>query len=182
MHLRAFTDEEEDLLCSHITFKDLSQGYLFTNDDFRMEAMAFYCDLHPDDYKADHHFSCSDGFITDFKHRHRFSVRSFHDKRRPTVTEEEQQFWTSRLSALLQSSDLDRVVNADETNGLLYPKGLLTWAPTGSTSVQVNIPGNEKESLTVMATVTASGIKLPLQILAQGTTDRVHQSQVGPRG
>jgi hypothetical protein len=32
---------------------------------------------------------------------------------------------------------------------------------------------SDSEGLTVMATVTASGIKLPLQIHAQGKTDRV---------
>jgi hypothetical protein len=77
--------------------------------------------------------------------------------------------------------DHDRVVNADEANWLSSLKGLLTWASTESTSVQGRIPGDEKESLTVMATVPASGMKLPLQILAQAKIDQVHQSQVGPR-
>jgi hypothetical protein len=61
--------------------------------------------------------------------------------------------------------DPDGILNANETNWLLFPKGLLMWALTGATSVPIHINGDEKDSLSVMATVRASVVKLPLQIL-----------------
>jgi hypothetical protein len=45
-------------------------------------------------------------------------------------------------------------------------------AETGTKNVQTHIDGNEKDSFTVMATVTAARTKLPPVLIASGKTDR----------
>jgi hypothetical protein len=104
----------------------LSQGYLFTNDDFRVLTLRYYFEKHPD-YDPNCDFTCSNGFIADFRLRNRFSSRKHHYKRRPNITEEDIREWTARLSELLVSMDHDRIVNGDETNWMLFAQGLLTW-------------------------------------------------------
>jgi hypothetical protein len=46
-------------------------------------------------------------------------------------------------------------------------------------SVQTKITGNEKENITVVASVTAAGDKLPLQFIPTGKTIRVETPQIG---
>jgi hypothetical protein len=52
-------------------------------------------------------------------------------------------------------------------------------APLGAVSVQVQINGDEKDCVTVLASVTAAGDKLPLAFLAAGKSSRVDKSQIG---
>jgi hypothetical protein len=85
--------------------------------------------------------------------------------------------WRDRIANLLSSMDPYCILNADEINWLLFSKGLLSWALKSAASVPIHINGEENESLSVIATVTASGVKLPLQILAHGKT---HHSQIRP--
>jgi hypothetical protein len=162
-------------------------GYLFADRDFRAIALQAYAEkcmqvINPLDAGIND-FLCSDGFISDFKFRHDISSRAVHYKRRPTgVSEEQKQHWIDHITLLLQTAPLDRIINCDETAWLVWPKGLLTWNHKGATDVHVTIPGCDKDSLTVTAAVTASGIKLPLQILAKGLTNHVHETQIGDIG
>jgi hypothetical protein len=74
---------------------------------------------------------------------------------------------------------MDMLVNCDETAWRLFPSGLLTRAPVGKDGVTVRLDGNEKDSIAVLASVTAAGTKLPLYAIAKGKTRRVEQSQLG---
>jgi hypothetical protein len=127
-------------------------------------------------------FNCSDGFIHDFKARNHISSRRSHMHRRPSVSPADEQCWVRRLHNLIYSQPHDRILNVDETAWRVYPTGLRTWAEKGSQGVQINIAGNEKDSLTVLATVRADRTKLPLVILAAGKTARVEGSQLGDIG
>ena len=49
----------------------------------------------------------------------------------------------------------------------------------GSENVRINIHGDEKECITVLATITANGGRLPLYFLASGKTARAEESQLG---
>jgi hypothetical protein len=89
---------------------------------------------------------------------------------------------------LLRNSLPENVLNCDETCWRLYPNGILTWAETGSENVAIEIPGDEKASITAMATITADHQKLPLYLIAQGenkqdrdfTTGKGWDSRSGP--
>jgi hypothetical protein len=86
------------------------------------------------------------------------------------------------LSTLLLSHDNDMILNCDETSWRLYPNNILTWWDTGADDVSIHIQGDEKEALTVLATVSASGAKWPLYFLAKGKTTRVERMQIGDVG
>jgi hypothetical protein len=45
------------------------------------------------------------------------------------------------------------ILNCDETAWRLYPNNILTWWDTAADSVSIHIQGDEKEALTVLATI-----------------------------
>ena len=55
-------------------------------------------------------------------------------------------------------------------------------AIVGEDNVRTLIRGNEKDNITVLASITAEGEKLPLMFIAKGQTERVEDSQVGDIG
>jgi hypothetical protein len=72
----------------------------------------------------------------------------------------------------MQNVIRNRIINCEERSSLLNPNCILTWAQTKTT-------GNEKENITVVASVTAAGDKFPLQFMAGGETVRVEGTQIG---
>ena len=177
---RIFTKEEEEYLVTYI--KNLLQtGNIFTNEDFKEIALAYYYNKQCNDNKPIS-FSCSNGFINDFKKRHKFSSKKFHFKRRPDLTHEQEIEWIMHLKDLLNTVENQRIVNCDETAYNLYPKGLLTWAIRGEDNVKSFIDGNDKENITVLASITADGKKLPLMFIAKGITVRSENSQINDIG
>jgi hypothetical protein len=114
-------------------------------------------------------------FISRFKARNRFSSRRAHYKRRLQIDPARCAAWQQEIQLLLDTVDHSRIDNADETSWRLYPQRITTWAPTGSDGVSIAVTGQEKESLTVMATIRANGSKEPLSILAKGKTARVQK-------
>jgi hypothetical protein len=83
------------------------------------------------------------------------------------------------MADIVRHADPERVRNCDETSWKLYPNGIFTRAGTGSQNVVVNVTGNDKNSITVMTSVTLAKTKLPLYILAKGRTERCESSQLG---
>ena len=62
----------------------------------------------------------------------------------------------------------ERILNADETAWRILPNGATTWAQTGCDSVTLATRDSEKATVTVMATVSAAGTKLPLMMICKG--------------
>ena len=174
---RIFSDEEENELVTYVT-NVIEEGNIFTNEDFKEIAIEYYLSLHSNDEDMKP-FNCSNGFIADFKNRHKFTSKRFHYKRRPNITKEQEENWMNQITNLLTEVPLSRIVNCDETSYCLYPKGLLTWAIVGEDNVKTLIRGNEKDNITVIASITAEGRKLPLMFIAKGKTERVEESQIG---
>jgi hypothetical protein len=114
--------------------------------------------------------------------RSHFSLRRQHFKRRPHVTEEEIERSTLQVSQLLQNVDDDLILNCDEPTWRLYPNNILTWWETGQEDVSIHIDGDEKGTMTVLATIWASRKKWPLFFVAKGKTARVDHSQIGDAG
>jgi hypothetical protein len=114
--------------------------------------------------------------------RNRFSHRRQYFQRRPTAHADDAAAWTNWLAALLLSHDHDMILNCDETAWRLYPNNIRTWWDTAADDVFIHIQGEEKETLTVLATISASGVKWPLYFLAKGKTSHVERSQIGGVG
>jgi hypothetical protein len=184
-----FTDEQELLLCERIQTEFLDNQLLFTDHDFRNLAIAAYYNWNPIDAASEQltakDFHGSNGFIHNFKQRHSFSSRRSHYKRRPAQTSpatlEKTRRWILSIRSLVQyrQEELSYVVNCDETCWRLYPNGILTWAKKGADGVSLDIRGNEKASITALATITAENTKLPLFIIAKGKTKRAEATQLG---
>jgi hypothetical protein len=186
MGRRLFTNEQEAELARRIRDDYLAHGCLFTDADFRLLAIEAYYAWNPIEVDEEaptfQQFGSSNGFIHNFKKRNRFSSRRSHFKRRaPPNPALENQFLTE-IHEIMSRTDPQFILNCDETSWRLYPNGILTWADKGSQNIAVAIRGNEKEALTVMATVTRAGTKLPLYILAKGETTRCETSQLGELG
>ena len=176
---RIFSDFEERNIATFIRNNIIAQGYLFTNDDFRTVVMAAFLEKHNNEGTDVPHFNASDGFIDDFKKTHGFTSRKPHYKRRSPSKPEFVEAWKKEMEGVLESVPRSHILNCDETSWKLYPNGLLTWADCGSQNVQIRIDGDEKMSITALATIGCDGVKWPLFILAKGKTNRVETSQLG---
>ena len=176
---RIFTDQEE-AMSEYIIVNFIVPGILFTNEDFKDLASQAYLEKYKDSETMPN-FQASDGFVTGFKHRNNFSSRRAHAKRRPSVASGYDENFKARLIELLGSQDRDRVINVDETFWRVVPGDLRTWGKRGADSVQIHPRAGEKDGVTVVAAVTASGTKLPLQIIASGKTQACER-QLGDVG
>lgn len=174
---RIFTKDEEKAISDFILTEYIQQGFLFTNFEFRRIAVDAFL-MKYQDIEDIPEFNCSDGFIQAFKKLNRFSSRRSHYKRRPVFTEKQEQHWNEEIKHIFETVPRDRILNCDETSWRIYPNGILTWAEKGSNSVQTQIQGDEKECITVLATISSSGTKLPLLLIAKGKTNRCEQSQL----
>ena len=178
---RIFTNTEEKAIKDYIIDCFLKPGYVFTNDDFIEIVMNAYLTKYQDEINIDEkkQFMASSHFITDFKKRNHISSRSLHAKRRPIVSQDSINTFVERIRQLLSTVDHGRIINCDETSWRAFPNGILTWAETGSDSININVMSNEKESLTVIASIKADGTKIPLYFIAKGKTQACEASQIG---
>ena len=175
---RIFSEEEESSIAAMIRGEFLTKGLLFTDAEFRALIMDQYLSKYRDAEEAPS-FQCSNGFVYDFKRRHGFSSRKGRIARRPPTDQTSIQIWREQISHLLETCDRDRILNCDETSWTVFPNNILTWADVGAECVPLKVNGDEKNCLTVLATVTANGGKLPLFFIAKGLTDRVLDTQIG---
>lgn len=177
---RIFTQEEEVAIAAVIKADYIDKGLVFTDHEFRQLILTQYQKKYiSSNFETIPKFNCSNGFIYDFKKRHRFSSRKAHLKRRCQVDPEDVAHWKRQLENLMETVDRDCLINADETSWAVFPGNIFTWSTTRSENVAINIKGNEKDCLTVLASVTANGGRLPLYFLASGETPKVMSSQLG---
>jgi hypothetical protein len=80
---------------------------------------------------------------------------------------------------LLDVHSHHRIINCDETSWKVVPNGLLTCAPGEADAVSVALDTSDKDSITVLPSLTAAYEKLPLLMIAKEKTARVEQSQIG---
>jgi hypothetical protein len=160
-----FTGLEEIAVSEYIKDNYVVPGLVFTDSVFAIVAMDAYQHKLPgmegrpdeqDAYIKAHPFQCSRAFIWEFKQRHGFSSRRVHYKTRSDTSDERRELWMEEMRNLFATVPLDHILNCDETFSLVYPNGLLVWAEKGAESVQAIIDGNEKDCLTVLATVAQS--------------------------
>jgi hypothetical protein len=88
------------------------------------------------------------------------------------------------MTTYLRDKPRDKIVNCDETCWLVLPKNLLTWTRKGVESVYITPEqgGAEKDRITVHASISAEGRKLPLLFIAEGKTRSVEDTQIGHVG
>ena len=178
---QVFTPDEEKAISATITANFIDKGLLFTNEDFRTLILGHYIEKYRDAEEVPP-FNCSNGFIWRFKARNGFTSRKAHLKRRPGASPEDIRSWEQQILELLETTPHDLIVNCDETSWKVHPDNILTWAQKGTDTTPLAFNGSDKDCITVLASVTASGTKLPLFFLAEGKTERVEESQIGDVG
>lgn len=176
-----FTPDEEKAISARITADFIEQGLLFTNEDFRSLILAYYVEKFRNSKKIPP-FNCANGFIWRFKSRNGFTSRKAHFKRRPAASPEDIKCWEEQIRALLETTPRELIVNCDETSWKVYPENILTWAMKGTDATPLTFNGSSKDCITVLASVTAAGTRLPLFFLAEGKTERAEHGQMGDVG
>jgi hypothetical protein len=66
----------------------------------------------------------------------------------------------------------DRILNADETSWKIINNCMVTVADCGSEAVACEFDGNVKGCVTMIASIDATGSKLPLWVICRGETIR----------
>jgi hypothetical protein len=107
-----------------------------------------------------------------FMKRNGLSKRKPHTKRRPSLNPDDIQRHREQMRNVLSQFPPDRVINMDETSWKLLNHGFVTVANTGSETVECLFAGDPTMCLTAIAAIDAVGGKLPIWILARGTTPR----------
>ena len=177
---RVFTDQEEEETTEYIIDNIIKQGILFTNEDFKLIIMDAFNEkyMYEDDYNKIPKFNASDGFVTDFKNRNNFVSRRLHAARRPLVRNFDDIF-AEQMDKLFKTVPPCYIINIDEISWEVVPLILKSWHVKGKDHVLRYINSNCKERIAVLAGVRADGIRLPLQFIATGKTERVLETQIG---
>lgn len=126
----------------------------------------------PPGEKGTRPFKASRRWRIKFMKRHHLSKRKPHAKRRPSVNPDDIERFRARIRTVLTQYPLDHVINMDETSWKLLNSGFVTVGNTGSETVECQFQGDPKMCLTAIAAIDAAGGKLPMWILARGTTTR----------
>ena len=179
---RVFTNEEEEEITNYILENIIKEGILFTNYDFKLLIMDAFNEkyLYEEDYDKIPKFNASDGFVTDFKSRNNL-VSRMHVARRPLVKNFDDIF-AQQMNQLFKTVKPCYIINIDETSWEVIPKILKSWHVKGEDHVLRYVNSNCKENITVVAGVRADGLRLPLQFLATGKTEKVLETQIGDVG
>jgi transposase len=176
-HRRIFDDIEESETAEHIRRDYFTDHRLFTSVDF--ERIIFErVFLKYSNAERIRTFACSASFITGLMSSGHFSDRHQHFKRRPGADTHTISQWRRWLSCLFTMHDSHLIINCHQTCWHLYPNHISTWWLTGVDDGSTDIHGDEKDAMTVLATISASGTKWPLFFLARGKTERVENSQI----
>jgi hypothetical protein len=188
-HLRIITDEQEKDLEHLIMGNQVDKHRLLKNDDFRKIAIEFWLQIASAqgseeaemDCISQHLFSCSDGFIADFKGRLDMSSRRSRFTRRPDADVVLMSNWVTHTTNYLAEKPRQRIINYDETCSPVFPANLLTWASKGAESVCI-VPEREGKQKELRLMFMGEGrhelsrrlrLVMSANRLGQGTHDRI---------
>jgi hypothetical protein len=124
-------------------------------------------------------FRASNDWRKTFRARHHLSIRRPHLKRRPRPNQAVHALLLSEIERAFEgrggrSRPVPRrnIFNCDESNWKRLPNNMVTIAEPGGEGVTVSTKGNEKESRTIIDTISAAGEKLAMWAVKKGGTER----------
>jgi hypothetical protein len=118
-------------------------------------------------------FCASTTFLHDFQARQGLSLRTPHKERRAELDESYAAYFLERLNSLSDDYPPDKVLNIDETYWRLVEASQKVLAKKGAETVKLRAPTSEKTSFTALGTISASGQKLSLWVLAKGKNSSI---------
>ena len=177
---RLFTDVEEQGMADYVRSNYTHLGHLFQDRNFINVAnqafqLKFFDEEAPTDY-----YQFSTHFIFNFKCRNGFVCKKKGLKKKSSSSKNTIETFKKHMKATIARAHLydEIVANADETYFQNYHNNI-TWADKGRDEINIQTNGNVKAHATVMATICEDGTKIPLFLIAKGTTDLCEKNQFG---
>jgi hypothetical protein len=124
-------------------------------------------------------FTCCRIFMNSFLSRNGLSYRKARASRRPEVSADEITNMLSQIRRVGITHE-DHLVNMDESFWLVSQPPKSTVNFRGAESIHIKIQGDPKAGFTFIGTITKSGRRLPLYVIAKGKTTTCHKQFGGP--
>ena len=165
-----FTVQIEKLLSQKLEKKYIDSGLIISRNfaldiiKKKINRLVFHHIL-PNEYL---NFKYSAQWLRGFLKRNDLTFRKLRAVKRPSYSQEDIINFQTKLENYIITYGADNVYNMDETSWKLNQVPDKTLAKVGSESVHGYIVGNLKTNFTAIATISASGKKLPLIIIAKG--------------
>jgi hypothetical protein len=121
------------------------------------------------DFKSPYHF------MSNFLRRVGLSIRRARVQRRPVLDEEECAHFMANLFAAHHPDPPSLIMNFDKPNWGLVMADDETVATRGAETVCDYFNGDPKANFSFFRTITADRSKVPLILIAKGTTNRCHK-------
>ena len=118
----------------------------------------------------------SNRWIRNFEKRQGLSYRTPSLQRRSAPNDEYVASWLQEVEVALQSFQPNCIWNVDETCLRIINGKLKTISLRGNKEVRVKIDFDMKQAITVVAACSSDGGKMPLVVLAKGTTEACERS------
>ena len=110
-----------------------------------------------------------------FMRRHGFSMRRFHVQRRSKPDDAEVSSFIAEHEIALDQFLPEDIVNMDETSWKVLNNRMVTVAHVGQDEVSCGFNASSKQCITVIASVTRAGERLPLWAIVRGDSDQAAQ-------
>ena len=166
---RVFTKEEEALMVEFLV-KDLANaGVAMPEEEIRTSVLAQYQQVHGRSTRR-HNFSASNGWMYNFKKRNRLSGRVSQKERKGDPNPQEIEVFMREMEFVRSIFPSNRIYNCDETPIRIAPTKCFTTQEIGKPTPAVSRNARTKDVVSAIATIRQDGEKLPLAIIAKGTT------------
>lgn len=113
--------------------------------------------------------------VRNFLGRHGYGPRKYHIKRRTEPDDERVEQFLTDFHTFCPHFKPQNVINVDETSWKVLNNRMVTVARIGSDEVKCVFDATEKDCITAIAGIALDGTKLPLWILATGTTKKTEK-------
>ncbi len=159
-----------------------AENNIVTRQQVVDQALRIHGRQHPHSLRS-HPFSASGHFLTRFRRRHGFRTTKHKIKQhKPTTTDQENARIDESAEYLMHVGDAvdtygpDLLLNADETSAKLVQHPSTSWSIENQPNT-VNTTADVRRGVTTMPTVSASGVKLPLQVIVKGKGKRAIENK-----
>ena len=166
---RVFTKEEEASMVDFLVRDLANAGVAMPEGEIRTAVLAHYQQVHARQTRQ-HHFSASNGWIYNFKKRNRLSGRVSQKERKGDPNPDEIEAFMREMVFVRSIFPPNRIYNCDETPVRIAPSKCFTTQEIGKPTPAVSRNARTKDVVSAIATIRQDGEKLPLAIIAKGTT------------
>jgi hypothetical protein len=185
-HHRIFSEEQENILAARIRLHRDTFNIHYNMNTIRMKCIEYFHELHPN--TRQNYRTFSDGFIKGFKCRHNFSTKKLKCKRIVSNKNEWEQTMEAAqyyydVNMAIETYGKDFVMNMDETAILFNNSPKTSWGDKGDDKKNIIYTNkSEKDSYSLLPTITASGKQLNLGWINKGKTDIAINKMSLPKG